>query len=203
MAISNESAKNLCVLLNSTQRLEEKVKHLKPRDVSLDRLLREIWDIKVVVDKLVDELEAQDENMDPETTKLGSVDELFPTNPVTDYVSARFEYAKGNRSPKVTSKMLAAAKQLREESSTPDKAELYARVKSYDEITTHELMVLMDDIEQVFKNAEGYTSQDIEMIRFFFSNIPTNRKIDIDAMSDEDIKAMWDRQKFVRDIWAI
>ncbi len=99
--------------------------------------------------------------------------------------------------------MLAAAKQLKEEASTPDKAELYARVKSYDEITTHELMVLMEDIEQVFKDAEGYTSQDIEMLRFFFSNIPTNRKIDIDVASDEDIKAMWDRQKFVRDIWAI
>lgn len=203
MAISKEVARKLAALLSNTAYLEEKTRRIKPERVSSERLLDEMWDIKLIVDKIVDELEAQDENMDPETTKLGSVDELFPANPVTDYVSARFEYAKGNRSPKVTSKMLAAAKQLREEASTPDKAELYARVKSYDEITTHELMVLMDDIEQVFKDTEGYTSQDIEMIRFFFSNIPTNRKIDIDAMSDEDIKAMWDRQKFVRDIWAI
>ncbi|UJJ74840.1 hypothetical protein Goe24_00400 [Bacillus phage vB_BsuM-Goe24] len=203
MAISKEVARKLAALLSNTAYLEEKTRRIKPERVSSERLLDEMWDIKLIVDKIVDELEAQDENMDPETTKLGSVDELFSANPVTDYISARFEYAKGDRSPQVTSKMLAAAKQLKEEASTPDKAELYARVKSYDEITTHELMVLMEDIEQVFKDAEGYTSQDIEMLRFFFSNIPTNRKIDIDVASDEDIKAMWDRQKFVRDIWAI
>ena len=206
MAISKEVASKLAALLANTAHLEEKIRYIKPEELSSERLLDEMWDIKVLVEKIVDELEFQDENMDPEKTKLDltSVNELFSEHPVTDFVSARFDYAKGDQSPEVTSKMLAAAKKLREEQALPSKAELYDRVRSYDEITTNELTLLMDDIEKVLKDGDkdSYTEQDIEMIRFFFSNLPMNRKIDIDAASDADIESMWAKHKLVKDIWA-
>lgn len=195
MAISNEVARKLAALLANTEHLEEKIRHIKPEELSSERLLDSLWDIKLIVDKLVDELEFQDENMDPEKTKLDltSVDALFPEHPVTDFVSARFDYAKGDQSPEVISKMMAAAKKLREEQAAPTGEDLLMRVRSVDELFTYEISDLLTAIEDDLGAKQDYSLSDLDLIRFYLEHLPYNSKFDIEEMSDAEVAREWSR----------
>lgn len=101
-----------------------------------DILYQEVNELFTLVSKSLVTLEEADENLDLEKTELESVDKHFEGEPITDFIDAKVEYARGNISDEVIDKIKKATMgMVVSQGGTP----VYQRVTddlSYSEITT-------------------------------------------------------------------
>jgi nucleoside 2-deoxyribosyltransferase len=154
-------------------------------------------------DIFLGKLDEFDENMDPETTNIPELDYLFEDNPVTDFVDARINFAMGDESEENLNRMKAAAEKISEGyeeaeclcseyegcSDCPlEEISLYNYVVSLDGEISYEVNAVMDMIEDHLEDVEEFDEEDMELIRFYLRNLPTNSHTDIEGLSDRAVQ---------------
>ncbi|UPI12556.1 hypothetical protein [Bacillus phage SBSphiJ4] len=158
-----------------------------------DEFIKKVQKMKQRADELLAAVEDKDPNLDLETTTLPSVDGLFEGEPITDYVGARLEMIYGNDSPENLNRMVTAALKLKEEQEAPTGEDLLMRVRSVDELFTYEINDLLIAIENDLGAKQDYSLSDLDLIRFYLGNLPSNSKFDIEEMSDAEVAREWSR----------
>ncbi|UPI11798.1 hypothetical protein [Bacillus phage SBSphiJ1] len=161
--------------------------------VTDDEFIKKVQKMKQRADELLAAVEDKDPNLDLETTTLPSVDGLFEGEPITDYVGARLEMIYGNDSPENLNRMVTAALKLKEEQEAPTGEDLLMRVRSVDELFTYEINDLLIAIENDLGAKQDYSLSDLDLIRFYLGNLPSNSKFDIEEMSDAEVAREWSR----------
>jgi hypothetical protein len=160
--------------------------------------------------------EEEDENMNPETTKLPNIDDLFEA-PVNDFVTASIQFAiNGGKTEQQA--LFEAAMNLKayQEGYEPEEFEpcedcdcclaedegesllevIYAaEANHYDNVN-----VFMTLIEQGLDNAETFDEEDLELIRYYLKNLPDNSDYDIDMLSPRALELAYKKHKYLRTI---
>jgi hypothetical protein len=164
--------------------------------------------IMTKADIFVGQLEEMDENMDIEKTNIPSLEDLFEGNPVTDFVDARINLAMGDDSEENINTMKAAAEAINElydvedfdekddicfEDCTPltctcEEYSLLDYISAVDDSVTGEINETMSLIEQLLGHADSFSEDDVQILRFYMSHLPSCSFNDIEELSDRAVE---------------
>lgn len=152
------------------------------------------------VKEAIEALEEKDPNMDVNTTKIGSVDEYFKGNPVTDLVEAQIEYIQGADSEKdeLLKRVSEAAKRVEEHqvNNTPETVESFVH-NIVGELSFGDYQ---DEYKEQFEKEllqAVHTIQDTPGIAHFFVNVDGETKTGNLSVSGNQVIVMLDGNEYV------
>jgi hypothetical protein len=166
----------------------------------------------------IESVEDADANLDPETSNLPDMDELFSDDPVSKYVHAAIAYAQSEGSVEAEEALKVAAlevaesqKELAEDDCEEDccleccacdlaEMDLHEFIDYTEEDYAAQVMANMELIEEELKGKTEFSQADLYLIRYYLKRQPYNADFTVEGLSDRGLELAWKRIQWVKNI---
>jgi hypothetical protein len=198
--MTKEQLDALVVFYTRVQESAEEVKKIFTSD--LEYTSPELYNATVSLaeqaEALVEAIEDADENLDPEKTKIPSIEEFFKGNKTSEYVQALIDHHEGK---KTIQEVRKKAQEI-EPTQLPEGMESIEQLKAYVELLDEDYTTEVNDaltwIEQTYKGVADFDKTDVGVLRFYLSHCPYVYKADVDICSDDQIILAYKKQQLLK-----